>query len=60
MKVFILDQGWRGGFVILANSAEEAFEKLPEGEKKNGNYTVRDLIELIPTEEEVYQFLGDQ
>lgn len=33
MRVFIFDMGWRGGFVILANSPEDALEKLPPDER---------------------------
>lgn len=62
MKVFTLDMGWRGGFVILANSVEEALEKLEPADRTSDRgraYTPEDFEEL--TEENTpYRFYGDQ
>lgn len=65
MKVWILDMGWRGGYVVLAATAEEAFEKLV-ADKQNiytgrgaEKYDAGSFQELTP-EEGHYRFYGDE
>ena len=56
MKVFLIEMGYRGGFVILANSKEEALEKL----KKDGDDLPPDPETRIKEMTgEVYRFYGD-
>lgn len=68
MRVFVLDLSWRGGLVVLADSPEQAIEKLKaEGHSlshvygvSGGEYKADDLQELIPGKEETYRFFGDE
>jgi hypothetical protein len=62
VRVFIFDMGWRGGLVILANSPEDALEKLPPEERvsdRGGNYTPEDFVELTEVNSP-YRLYGDQ
>lgn len=62
MRVFIFDMGWQGGLVILANSPEDAFEKLPPEERVSDNghpYTSEDFVELTEANSP-YRLYGDQ
>lgn len=59
MRIFLLDLGWRGGFVVLADTPEQALEKI-KADGYSLSHLSPHLEELIPGKEEIYRFLGDE
>ena len=59
MKIFYSDRGYQGGVAVMADTAEEAFEKIKEQDPWwVSNMTPANLQVAGPGE--VVKFLGDQ
>lgn len=56
MKTYVLDRDWRGGYVVIADSMDQAIKMISERANIAVNFVENFIIEV----DTFYEFLGDR